>query len=239
MRLSSCGFHQGSYTITGEQALGEPQLLQPLAAARFVAIVVRFADAVEGYAEPLGKDLAELRLAGPRRAAQEDVDARFGLFEGASQQSLYMIATLGDMFEVRPFQLARGRRIQQQATCVEAGTAGDGGQAPQPVDDRHFAIAVDRNEPRAHQRSAVGKPVADGAGRNAEQGRDYRPLEGPGGKPLEQGGSEKNLVDHRLDDRLRLVSQQQFQNSDVRSIETGRFCHPSRRGLVAVRLGRA
>ena len=34
------------------------------------------------------------------------------------------------------------RLLQQQATCVKAGTAGDGGQAPRPVDGRHFAIAV-------------------------------------------------------------------------------------------------
>ena len=63
-----------------------------------------------------------------------------------------MIAALGDVVEVGPFQLACGRSIQQQATCVEARATGNSGQPPQPVDDGHVAIAIDGNKPRAHQR---------------------------------------------------------------------------------------
>ena len=61
--------------VPRQQALGEPELLQPLAAAGLVAIVVRFADAVEGHAEPFGQHLAELGLARPRRAVEQDVHA--------------------------------------------------------------------------------------------------------------------------------------------------------------------
>ena len=38
--------------MPGEQALGEPELLEAFAAHRFVAPVVRFAHAVERHVEP-------------------------------------------------------------------------------------------------------------------------------------------------------------------------------------------
>ena len=120
---------------------------------------------------------------------------------------------------------------------VEAGAAGHGGQAPQPVDDRYVAIALDGKKPRAHQRRAIGEPVADRAGGNAEQGRNDRALERAGGEPLEHGRTEHDVIDHRLDDGLRVIAQQQLQNCDVRSIEAGRLCQALQPPRREVRLG--
>ena len=62
--------------MPGEQALGEPELLQAFAAHRLLPFVVRFAHAVERHREPLREDLAELCLARTGRAVEEDVHPR-------------------------------------------------------------------------------------------------------------------------------------------------------------------
>ena len=59
------------------------KLLEPFAAYRLVAPVVRFADAVERHAEPLGEDLAELRLPRTGRAVEKDVHPRGAACERA------------------------------------------------------------------------------------------------------------------------------------------------------------
>ena len=59
-------------------ALGEPELLEAFAAHRLVALLVELAHAVERHVEPPREDLAELGLARPGRAVEEDVDARRG-----------------------------------------------------------------------------------------------------------------------------------------------------------------
>ena len=105
--------------MPGEQALGEPKLLEAFAAHRLIALVVRFAHAVERRVEPLGENLAELRLARPGRAVEEDVDARRAACERAPDHPLDMVAVAGHVVEVRPVELARGRRIEQQTVHVE------------------------------------------------------------------------------------------------------------------------
>ena len=152
-----------------EKALGEPELLQPLAPARLIAVVVRLADAVEGHAEPLGEHLAELGLARPRRTVEQDVHARRGSPERTLDQALDVVAALGDMVEIRPFQLACRCCVQQQAVHVVAGAVRHRRQPPQAVDRRHVAVAVDGNEPRAYQRRFVGEAAVNGIGRYAEE----------------------------------------------------------------------
>ena len=50
--------------LPGEESLGEPKLLEPLAPNGLVSVIVRLAHAEERHAEPLGQHLAELGLAG-------------------------------------------------------------------------------------------------------------------------------------------------------------------------------
>ena len=68
-----------------------------------------------------------------------------------------MIAALGDVVEVGPFQLACGRGVQQQATCVEAALPGTVASRRSRSTMRHVAIAIDGNKPRAHQWGPVGR----------------------------------------------------------------------------------
>ena len=49
--------------------------------------------------------------------------------------------------------------------------------------------------------------------------------------------AESDVIDHRLDDGLRVVAQQQLQNCDVRSIEAGRLCQALQPPRREVRLG--
>ena len=110
--------------VAGEQAVGEPQLLEPLAASRLVAFFVRLADAEGTHSELLGQRLAELGLAGARRSVHEHVHARSAGIESALQQPFHVVAVGGDVIEIRPFELARGRGAEQQVAHVEAGVAG-------------------------------------------------------------------------------------------------------------------
>ena len=105
--------------MPGEQALGEPKLLEAFAAHRLIALVVRFAHAVERRVEPLGEDLAELRLARPGRAVEEDVHPSRAALKRAPDHPLDVVAVAGHVVEVRPVELARGRRIEQQTVHVE------------------------------------------------------------------------------------------------------------------------
>ena len=64
-----------------------------------------------------------------------------------------VVAVVPEVVVVRPLELARRCLSQKQAVHVEPGTAGNGGQAVQPVDHCEFAIAaVDAHEPRPHER---------------------------------------------------------------------------------------
>ena len=99
--------------VPREQALGEAELLEAFAAHRLVARVVGFVHAVERHVEPPGEDLAELGLARPGRAVEEDVHPSRTARERAPDHPLYVVAVAGHVVEVRPFELACGRRIQQ------------------------------------------------------------------------------------------------------------------------------
>ena len=133
--------------VSGEEALGEPELLEAFAAYRLVAPVVRFADAVERRAEPLGEDLAELRLPRTGRAVEEDVHPRGAACERALDHPLDVVAVAGHVVEVRPVELARGRRVEEQAVHVGSGAGGRGGEPVQPVERLEVPVGVDADEP--------------------------------------------------------------------------------------------
>ena len=105
--------------VPGEQALGEPKLLEAFAAHRLVALLVELAHAVERHVEPPREDLAELGFARPGRAVEEDVHPRGATPECALDHPLDVVAVAGHVVEVRPVELARGRRIEQQTVHVE------------------------------------------------------------------------------------------------------------------------
>ena len=68
-----------------------------------------------------------------------------------------MIPAFGDVVEIRPLQLAGRCCIQQQAVHVVTGAVWHRRQAPQALDGRHVAVAVDGNEACAYQRRFVGE----------------------------------------------------------------------------------
>ena len=206
---------QNGPPASGEESLGEPKLLEPLAACRLVSVIVGLAHAEERHAEPLGQHLAELGLAGARGAVQEHVHARSTGVEGTIHQPFDVVAVGADVVEVRPLEVARGRGAQQQVSDVDARVAGDGGEAVQPADKRQVSVAVDGDEPRAHERRVVSKPPVDGVCRDSKEHGQRRILEVEG-VDVPAGGTE-DVIHHRLDDRLGLVAEQQFQDSDVGS----------------------
>ena len=67
------------------------------------------------------------------------------------------------------------------------------------------------------------KAGTDRVGGDAEEGGHQRALQAAVDQPVEQGGAEEDIVDHRLDDRLRLITQQELQDGNIGSIETGRL----------------
>ena len=133
--------------VPGEQALGEAELLEAFAAYRLVAPVVRFAHAVERRVEPFGKDLAELGLARTGRAVEEDVHPRGAACERAPDHPLDVIAVAGHVVEVRPVELARGRRVEEQAVHVGSRAGGRGCEPVQPVERLQVPVGVDAHEP--------------------------------------------------------------------------------------------
>ena len=166
--------------VPGEQALGEPELLEAFAAHRLVAPVVRFADAVERHAEPLGEDLAELGLPRAGRAVEEDVHPRGAACERAGDHSLDVIAVAGHVVEVRPVELARGCRVEEQAVHVgfrfRAGGSG-GGEPVQPVERLQVPVGVDADEPRPDEGRIRPEAPLDGVRRDAKERGERRILD--------------------------------------------------------------
>ena len=135
--------------VPGEQALGEPKLLEAFAAHRLIALVVRFAHAVKRRVESLGENLAELGLARPGRAVEEDVHPRGAALERAPDHPLDMVAVAGHVVEVRPVELARGRRIEQQTLHV--GSHRRLPPSQYPISQRH--LQTGSSTPSSHRRS--------------------------------------------------------------------------------------
>ena len=70
-------------------------------------------------------------------------------------QLLDMIAIVGNMIEIRPFEVARGGDIEKQASYVGVSVAGRGNEPTQPVDELEVFVLLDGNESRAYQRGAI------------------------------------------------------------------------------------
>ena len=210
--------------VVGDQALGEPEFLESLAARRLIAVIVRFADAVEGCTEPRRQRLAEFRLAGAGRPVKQNVDARRPTVQRAFHQLLDMVPGIGDMVEIRPFEIARRRDIQEQARDVDVPVAGRGREATESSRDCKVAIVVDGDKPRADERRTVPQAGLDPVCCQTEKQR-HRPA-----AEIEHvhgwTGTLENVVDHRLEDRVRLVAQQQFEDVQIRPIETCRLSEP-------------
>ncbi len=218
--------------VPGNQALRQPEFLEPLLARRLVSVIVGFADAVEGHAEPCGERLAELRLAGAGRTVEEDVDARRAVVERAPQQLLDVVAVGGDMAEIRPFEFGRRRDIEKQTGDVDVPVAGCRGEAAEPALHLQVAVVVDGHEPGADQRRTG---VQTGLNRPDLQ------TENQGHCPAvliecEHGpaGRIEDVVDHGLEQRVGFVAQQQFEDVDIRSSEAR---PPSRDAAGAGRCG--
>ena len=108
---------------------------------------------------------------------------------------------------------------------IDAGVPGSGDEALESAEDSQLAVAVDGDQPRAHQWCVVPQAAVDGVDRHAkQQGQRSRPeVEGVGSSDVAQ----EDVVDDRLDNRLRVVSQQKLQDAEVRSGETHRPAQPS------------
>ena len=163
--------------MPGEQALGEPKLLEAFAAHRLIALVVRFAHAVERRVESLGENLAELGLARPGRAVEEDVDPWGAALERAPDHPLDVVAVAGHVVEVRPFELACGRRIEQQTVHVGSRAGGRGGEPVQPVERSQVPVTVDADEPRADKWRVPSEAPLDGVRRDAKERGQRRILD--------------------------------------------------------------
>ena len=155
--------------VPGELALGEPELLEAFAAHRLVALLVEPAHAEEGHVEALGEDLAELGLARTGRAVEEDVHPSRATRERAPDHPLDVIAVAGHVVEVRPLELARGRRVEEQPVHVGSGAGGRGGEPVQPVERLQVPVAVDADESRADERRVRPQPALDGVRRHAKE----------------------------------------------------------------------
>ena len=73
-----------------------------------------------------------------------------------------MIAVAGHVVEVRPIELARWRRVEQQTVHVGSGAGGGGGEPVQPVECPQVPVAVDADEPRVNERSVRPQAGLDG-----------------------------------------------------------------------------
>ena len=128
-----------------------------------------------------------------------------------------MIPVRGDVVKVRPLEIARERRREQQAMRIQARVADHGSNSAQAADYVRVAGGVDGDEPGAHQRRPGREATMDRTHRDPEKRRQ-------GTSPQVEGGVvpvclTEDVVDHRLDDRLRLIAQQKLQNADVGSTE--------------------
>ena len=225
-------------TVPGEQALGEPKLLEAFAAHRLFALVVGFAHAVKRHVEPPGEDLAELGLARPGRAVEEDVDAGGAARERALDHPLDVVAVTGHVVEVRPIELARGRRVEEQTVHVGSRAGRSRGEPAQPIERAQVPVFVDGDETRAHEWCVRPQAGVDGVRRHAEERGQRRALDVE--RRHESLRRPEHVVDHRLDDGLRLVAEGKLEEVAVRAREAHRLREAAEplRGPIRTRLPR-
>ena len=84
--------------------------------------------------------------------------------ERAPDHSLDVITVAGHVVEVRPVELARGRRVEEQAVHVVGSRAGGGGggEPVQPVERLQVPVGVDADEPRPDEGRIRSQAPLDG-----------------------------------------------------------------------------
>ena len=130
-----------------------------------------------------------------------------------------MITALRDMFEVRPFEHRPVRLAQEDIPDVDVA-AGKVGEPRQPVGKAEVAVIVDRHETRPHERRIGREAHGDRAMRHVEKIRQRR---SPHVETCSVAPADEHVVDHRFDDRVGLIEQQDLQDSDVRRRNPGDF----------------
>ena len=90
---------------------------------------------------------------------------------------LDVIAVAGHVVEVRPVELARGRRIEQQTVHVGSGAGGSGGGPVQPVECSQVPVTVDADEPRPNKWRVPSEAPLDGVRRDAKERGQRRILD--------------------------------------------------------------
>jgi len=88
-----------------------------------------------------------------------------------------VVAVAGHVVEVRPFELARGRRVEEQPVHVGSGAGGRGGEPVQPVEGLQVPVTVDADEPRADERRVRPEAALDGVRRHAKERGQRRTLD--------------------------------------------------------------
>ena len=121
---------------------------------------------------------------------------------------------------------------------VGSGAGGRGGEPVQPVECSQVPVTVDADEPRADERRVPSEAGLDGVRRHAKERRERRTLDVEGRH--EPRRRAEHVVDHRLDDGLRLVAEDELEEVDVRPREARRPPEAAEplRGPVRTRLPR-
>ena len=97
---------QNGVAAAAEDVLQQDQFSKPLIAVGFAALVIGFADAVQGRPEPGREGSAELGFAGAGRPVDQNVDANSLSLQRAFDEALDMVSAFRDMVKVGPEQIA-------------------------------------------------------------------------------------------------------------------------------------
>ena len=126
-----------------------------------------------------------------------------------------MVAFLRHVVEICPLQFAWSRRVEQQATYVEIVVVWDGGQPEQSVDGLDLAVVIDGHEPGFHERRVGCEAGVERTSRYAKNVGQEIVCDVEKFSDAIATTGFKNRVNQRLDNRLRMVAQHNFQRRDV------------------------
>ena len=147
--------------VPGKQTLGEAEFLEPFMTFRLIAQRILFADDVKGRLQTGGQRLAELRLAGPGRSIDKEIDPLLSGSQGAPQDPFDMVTVFRYMGEVRPTEFARLGLVQQQAPDIRTGFVRKPVQPSQPADEFNSAVCVPGHESRRDERCIGREPLPE------------------------------------------------------------------------------
>ena len=131
-----------------------------------------------------------------------------------------MVAIRSEVVEIRPLQLRPPRLAEQQVPDVQF-LAGDRGQPGQAACERQVAVIVDDDEARADERRVGRQPRCRGLGREVQQ-IGQRRVAGIELAPALHVA--EIVVDHLLDEPVRLAEQQAFEDADIGRRYRGHCC---------------